>query len=333
MNRFAFARPRSLDEAGKALADARFALPVLKAGGIDLLDHLKEGLVEPDVLVDIKPLARGNGGPVISKEGGRIRLEAGTTLAEIASSPLLLDAAPALAQAVEDAATPHVRNVATAAGNLLQRPRCWYYRNDKFKCNKKGGGTCYAMEGENQYHAIFHVGPCVMVHPSNLAPALHVLDGTVHLTGSERKSLPIAKLFHMPYEGILSEHNLENGEIITHITLSPNRASGFYAIKERQSFDWPLAMAAVSLLLEGPVISLAKVCAGAVAPTPLVLPDVERALAGVSVDDDAALRAACEQSVKDASPLEHNAYKLKLLPVAIRRAVLRAAGRNWEAGS
>ena len=231
---------------------------------------------------------------------------------------------------MEDAASPQVRNVATAAGNLLQRPRCWYYRSEKFRCNKKGGAMCFAMEGENRYHAIFHEGPCVIVHPSNLAPALHVLDGTVHLVGGDRDRRHLPRLYHMPHEGILSEHNLEPGEVITHITLAPKQTSGFYAIKEKLSFDWPVAMAAVSLDMDGPEVRSARVCAGAVAPVPWALPDVEMALRGVSVDDDAALRSACELSVRGAEPLEQNAYKLKLLPVALRRAVLRASGRAWN---
>lgn len=328
MNPFAIAKPRSFEKAGELVRDEGYKLPVLKAGGIDLLDLLKEGLLEPDVLVDVKRLGRERGQPTIAHHSPLLRIEAGATLAEIASSPLLRQMAPVLAQAVEDAASPQVRSVATAAGNLLQRPRCWYFRNAKFNCNKKGGATCYAMEGENRYHAIFHKGPCVIVHPSNLAPALHVLDGVLSVIGGDRGELTIPDLYHMPADGILSEHNLKTGEVITHISCTPNPASGYYAIKEKTSFDWPVVTAAVSLSLEGSRIASARVCAGAVAPIPWALPQVEQALVGVSVDDDAALRAACALSVAQAEPLEHNAYKTKLLPVAVRRAVLRAAGRG-----
>ncbi|MFG0284877.1 MAG: FAD binding domain-containing protein [Phycisphaerales bacterium JB039] len=328
MNPFSLTRPNSLEAAAATFAEDRFALPVLKGGGMDLLDLLKEGLIEPDALVDVKRLGRD--GPPIGREGGRIRIAGAATLAEIAADPLLGDQAPVIAQAVYDAASPQVRTVATAAGNLLQRPRCWYFRNRKFHCNKKGGSQCFAMDGENRYHAIFHRGPCVIVHPSNLAPALHVLDGQAHLVGGQRDSIAIADLFHMPDRGILDEHNLATGEVITHLTVRPGAASGFYAIKERQSFDWPLAIAAVALELDGPVIRAARVCAGAVAPVPWPLPQVEQALAGVSVEDDETLRAACAISIEGAEPLSQNAYKLKLLPVAVRRAVLRAAGRGEE---
>jgi xanthine dehydrogenase YagS FAD-binding subunit len=187
MNRFAFANPKSFKEAGDLLTDARFKLPVLKAGGLDVLDHMKEGLYEPDALINIRRL-KVDGSAAIAAEGGGVRIGATTTLAEIAASPIIREKSPVLGQAVHSAATPQVRNIATAAGNLLQRPRCWYYRNEQFHCLKKGGDRCYAVEGENKYHAIFGGGPCHIVHPSNLAPALMVCDGIVHLTGGKRAS-------------------------------------------------------------------------------------------------------------------------------------------------
>ncbi len=332
MNRFALARPRSFAEAGQLLADQRFRLPVLKAGGMDVVDHVKEGLLQPDLVIDIRRLrAEGATAPVSAPaQGSGLRIEANATLAEIASSSLLRERAPAVAQSVELAATPQVRNTATAAGNLLQRPRCWYYRNDQFDCLKKGGPTCYAHEGENRYHAILGGGPCHIVHPSNLAPALAVCNATVHLTGSDRPSLTLAELYHLPDRGVRDEHNLAKGEIVTHITLDAAPKSAFYAVKEKQSFDWPVVFACVALTLEGDRIASARVCAGAVAPTPWPLPGVEQALAGVSVTDDAALRKACLLAAEGAKPLRDNAYKVKLLPVALRRAVLRAAGKPWE---
>ena len=330
MNRFAIAQPASFDEAARLLTDGRFRLPVLKAGGMDVLDHLKEGLLEPDVLIDVRRLgAEGQGRIRLDDaDDGAIRIEAGATLAEIAASPLVLRHAPVVAQAVGRAATPQVRNVATAAGNLLQRPRCWYYRNAQFDCLKKGGHTCFAVEGENRYHAVFGDGPCHIVHPSNLAPALHVCDGVVHLTGSERASIAVRDLYHMPDRGIRDEHDLEPGEVVTHLSLTPRARSGFSAIKEKQSFDWPLVMAAAALELDEGTITGARICAGAVAPVPWPLPDVEQALRGVDVDDAVRLEKACGLARKGARPLNDNAYKLRLLPVAVRRAVLRAAGRT-----
>lgn len=330
MNSFSIARPRDFAGAAALLQEHRFTLPVLKAGGMDVLDHLKEGLLAPDLLIDIRRLRSGPGDEPVARAGDRLRIEAGATLSDLAASALLRDQTPVIGQAVEGAATPQVRNVASAAGNLLQRPRCWYYRHEQFNCLKKGGSQCFATDGENKFHAVFGPGPCHIVHPSNLAPALHVCDGVVHLTGGKRSELAVAGLYHMPDKGILSEHNLEAGEVVTHITCTPAPRSGFYAIKEKQSFDWPMAMAAVALELDGAVIKSARVCAGAVAPVPWALPEVERALAGVSLDDDAALRGACAKSADGAKPMSQNKYKLRLLPVAVRRAVLRAAGRPFE---
>jgi xanthine dehydrogenase YagS FAD-binding subunit len=235
-----------------------------------------------------------------------------------------------VAQAVADAASPAVRNVGTAAGNLMQRPRCWYYRNDEFDCFKKGGDRCYAQEGENQYHAIFDIGPCVIVHPSNLAPALLVCDATLHVIGGDRDTIPLADFFHTPFEGIMSENILKNGEVITHITFQPRPKSGFYAIKEKQSFDWPTVLAAAALEMNGETIRSARICAGAVSPVPKPLPEVERALKGVQVTNDKALRQACARAGRGANPLAQNEYKVAQLPVAVRRAVMRAAGRDEE---
>ena len=331
MNSFAIAQPKSMAEASRIVSDKKFSLAVIKAGGIDLIDHLKEGLIAPDVVVNIRRLQSDK--ELIKVSEGEIRIDAVATLADIVSSAALRAACPALVQSVENAASPAVRNVASVGGNLLQRPRCWYYRNEQFNCLKKGGATCFAVEGENRYHAIFGDGPCHIVHPSNLAPALFVCDATVHLVGAEQPSLPIRYLYHMPDKGVRTESNLVPGVLITHITCKPVKASGFYAIKEKQSFDWPVVSAAVALELDGTVITKATVCAGAVAPIPWELRNVAGALRGVDVANDAALTKACATAAVGARPMTDNGYKVKLLPVAVKRAVLLAAGRKLEVES
>lgn len=327
MNRFAIANPKTYKQANDLLANDQYSLPVLKAGGMDLLDHLKEGLIEPDILINVNQLGKN---AIAPGDANSIRIHAATTLADLADSELVNTKSPAIAQACASAASPQVRNVATAAGNLLQRPRCWYYRNSEFDCLKKDGYMCFAVHGENRYHAIFGGGPCHIVHPSNLAIALSVCDGVIHLTGSERETLSIDELFHMPDVGITTEHNLKANEIITHITFTQAPTSGFYAIKEKQSFDWPLAMAAVALKLNGNRVVNAKVCAGAVAPIPWPLPKVEDALKNVAIDDDAAIKRACSLSIEGAEAMTDNEYKLKLLPVAVHRAILKAVGRKMQ---
>jgi xanthine dehydrogenase YagS FAD-binding subunit len=317
---FAVARARNARQAAGLVTSDRYALPMLKGGGMDVVDHLKEGLLEPDLLVDVRAL-----GADIEADGPGVRLGPACTLADIASSSVVIERAPVVARAVGSAATPQVRNVATAAGNLLQRPRCWYYRNQQFECLKKGGMMCFAAEGENKFHAIFRDGPCYIVHPSNLAPALYVCGGVVHLASADRASIDITSLYHAPAVDVRSEHVLAPHEVITGITLDAAPHSGFYAIKEKQSFDWPLAMAAVALELDGGTITRARVCAGAVAPVPWPLPEVERRLVGVRVDNERAVTEACSVAAEGAQPLAQNAYKVALLPVAVKRAVFDAA--------
>ncbi|MEZ6233278.1 MAG: FAD binding domain-containing protein [Phycisphaerales bacterium] len=342
MNRFAYARAETWSQARDLLGDRRFSLPVLKGGGLDLVDQMKEGILEPDLLVDVRGAgAVGEDGqrrgeqpePIrMSDRWGRplVSITPSATLAEIAASPLVRERAAALAQAAESAATPQVRNVATIAGNLLQRPRCWYFRHDEFNCLKKGGSTCFAVDGENAYHAIFGGGPCHIVHPSNVACAMAALGGYVDGFGVPDEARSIEGLFHLPDQGVRTEHNLPAGAVLTHIGVEPWAVSGFHAIKAKQSFDWPLAMAAVGLRVEGGRIASARVCAGAVAPVPWMLPDVAGALVGVSTDDDLAIERACAGAAQGAAPMSQNGYKARLLPVAVQRAVLRALGRLAE---
>jgi xanthine dehydrogenase YagS FAD-binding subunit len=323
MNRFAIAQPKTYEQAQALLVDERFSLPVLKGGGMDLVDQMKEGLIEPDLLIDVRQL--------IPTDAQGLAIPARTTLADLAQSRTTHEQLAVVAQAAASAATPQVRNVATVAGNLMQRPRCWYYRHAQFDCLKKGGDTCYAVDGENRFHAIFGDGPCHIVLPSNLATAFMVCDANIHLMGGDRESIHISELYHLPDQGVSDEANLQPDEIITHVTCRGGPNTGFYAIKEKQSFDWPLAMAAVALQMNGNQIDDAQVCAGAVAPIPWPLPKVGAALRGVNIEDDAALKAACAHSIQGAAPMSENGYKLKLLPIAVRRAVLVASGRDQEA--
>jgi len=320
VNSFSILQTTTIDEAAAAIQPRDgMPLPVLKAGGMDLLDLMKEGLIEPETLVNLSTV-RDRAFTDVSAD----RIGAGATLGAIAESADVRRTAPVIAKAVENAATPHVRNVATAAGNLLQRPRCWYYRAEQFDCLKKGGPTCFAVEGENRHHAIFGPGPCHIVHPSNLAPALLVCDGAVHLADGRRISIP--DLYHLPDRGIRDEHNLGGDALITHITFSAAPNSGFHAIKEKQSFDWPIVFACVSLTMDDDRIASARVCAGAVAPIPWPLPRVEAALVGVRPGDHDELRAAAAVAGEGATPMRDNAHKVRLLAVAVRRAVRDAAG-------
>lgn len=321
--------PRTIDEAlaAQVLPDADRMMA--KAGGVDVVDHLKEGLADPTHLNNLLAI----------EDDSLRRIESGTlgalvTLAQVAQNPTIQREARVLAMAAEAAATPQVRNTATVAGNLLQRPRCWYYRNAQFNCLKKGGPQCFAVDGENKFHAIFGDGPCHIVHPSNLALALSVCDGSVvtrRAHGKEGRTIVMADLLTMPSRNILGEHVLDSDELITHVTWKSVPYSAHYEIREKQSFDWPLVMAAVSFSLAGGgTISAARVCAGAVAPIPWRLPRVEMALEGLRPDDDAGIRKATAVAAEGARPMTQNAYKAQLLPVAVRRAVRIAAGLETD---
>ena len=328
MNRFGMLMPRDLDEAVAVMGRKDLSLNVLKAGGIDLLDHLKEGLTTPSVLTNLRHV----------KDAALRRVEATSagalaTLAEIGASEAIAKSTPALVHAARAAATPQIRNVATIGGNLLQRPRCWYYRNQQFDCLKKGGHTCYAVEGENRYHAFFGPGPCHIVHPSNLAPALSVCEGTVTTRSATHpqggRTLAMADLFVTPDRNLKTEHVLEPDEVVVKIEWKPAPHSAQYEIREKQSFDWPLVMVAVALEFEGAsgrLISSARVCAGAVAPIPWRLTAVEKALIGVNVNNDQLLGEVCAKATEGAAPMTDNSYKIRLLTVATHRAVRLAAG-------
>jgi len=328
VNRFAMLMPRDLGEAVAVMGRNDLSLNVLKAGGIDLLDHFKEGLAAPTMLTNLRSVKDAELRRVDATSAGAL-----ATLAEIGSSDAVQKSAPAIAHAAGAAATPQIRNVATIAGNLLQRPRCWYYRNQQFDCLKKGGHMCYAVEGENRYHAIFGPGPCHIVHPSNLAPALSVCEGTVTTHSASHpqggRTLAMADLFIMPERNLRAEHILEPDEVVVKIEWKAAPNSAQYEIREKQSFDWPLVMVAAALEFDRPgsrLVSYARLCAGAVAPIPWRLTAVEKALVGVDVNNDTLLREACAKATEGAAPMTDNAYKLKLLVAATRRAVSLAAG-------
>lgn len=297
----------------------------LKAGGIDLLDQMKERMIEPDKLINLK--ASGKDLRYIREEGGDILIGPLTTMAELAKSPIIVEKFPALADAARRAATPQIRNVATVGGNICQRPRCWYFRNAEFNCLKKGGDTCFAKEGENQYHAIFGAGPSYIVHPSNLGPAL-VASGAEFdiLTAKGPKTVKAADFFTPPSENPMRENVLESNEVITRIRVPKGvTGSAYVDFREKQSYDWPLVAVAVVKRAEG-----WSVVMGAVAPIPWRAEGVEKALGSGNLTPELAAKAA-EAAVEGAKPLKYNQYKLELVKVAVRRALLKAAGLEANA--
>lgn len=303
-----------------ALAEYGEGRAVLKAGGIDLLDLVKEGVERPDTILSIDGLDEYR---YVREENDGVHIGCLTSLADIGRSALLKSKYAVLYHAAAEAATPQIRERATIGGNLCQRPRCWYYRQREFHCLKKGGPTCFAVEGENRYHAIFGGGPSYIVHPSNVAPALVALGGIVVVRSAEGEPQPIpaADFFVLPSVSLMTENVLKPGQIITEVILpQAPRQSATIELREKQSFDWPITMACVARLADG-----WRVCLGAVAPTPWLSQPAMDVLGDKDITPELAA-AAGEAAVADADPMTDNEFKVQLVKVATKRALMLAAG-------
>jgi xanthine dehydrogenase YagS FAD-binding subunit len=324
MNRFEWTNARTVDEAIAQLTGSA----VIKAGGVDLLDRLKEGLEAPQRLVNIRNIAGLNFVRDDAKEG--LRIGPLVSLSHLAADPTIRRRYTALADAAGHAATPQIRNMATVGGNLLQRPRCWYFRSEQFHCLKKGGDRCFAQDGENQYHAVFNNDICAIVHPSGVATALVALNAKLELTGPKgKREVALEEFFITPDRDVRRENSLGANELVTEIRV-PAPAEGTRSVyikqREKESFDWPIADVAVALTCAGAAASCsqASIVLGAAAPVPLRARQAEAALAGKRINEETA-RAAAKMAVSDATPLSQNAYKLPVFEVIVRRAILAAA--------
>ncbi|MEX0881183.1 MAG: FAD binding domain-containing protein [Thermoanaerobaculia bacterium] len=321
MRPFALVHARTLEEAARESARPDAAL---KAGGVDLLDRMKEGLDSPKTVVSIAGIA----GHDRIETGPPGRIGALATLAKIAEHPGLRKIYPALAQAAAGAATPQIRNMATLGGNLAQRPRCWYYRLEEFDCRKKGGQDCFALEGENRFHAIFDTDLlCCSVHPSATGTALLAYGAQLETVSPKgKRRLPIEDFFYRPTDDATRENILAGGEIIASVTL-PVPAAGarsvYRKLKEKESFDWPIVETCVTLTLSGGVIGNPRVVLGSVAPTPHRCVEAEKVLAGARPSEELVRRAA-EAAVQGAKPLGQNAFKVRLARVELERALREA---------
>ena len=342
MQPFDYLRPRSLEQAAapptlpiaQAMLPAGAQTAVYKGAGIDLLDLMKEGLLEPSALVDLGAV-EGLATMAPSPDGG-LRLGAAATLANVAAHPLVAAHYPALASALAGSASPQIRNRATLGGNLLQRPRCWYFRSQAFACTRKGGGHCFAFQGDNRYHAVFGHTGCAMVHPSTAATVLVALDAEVELRGPARaaRRLPLQDFLLPTERSLRSENDLRPQEILTAVRLAAldERVGMAYLRQgEKQSFDWPLVDVAVVLRRDGSGrCSRAAVVLGAVAPVPHRARAAEQALQGRIIDAASAAQAG-RAALQGAQPLSANAYKLPLVQALVERAVLAAAASGRAA--
>jgi len=317
-------QPKDWNDAALALEAARKAhvTAEAKGAGTDLVDRLKERTAAPDRVVDLRRLA-GHG--KIQSTAGQVSIGALVTLREIAEG--LRKELPALAEACEGAATPQIRNTATIAGNLCQRPRCWYFRSADFQCLKKGGGECFAQNGENVHHAVFGNRTCAIVHPSAAGVALLAYGATVEtLSPSGRRSIPIEAFFVRPEDDITSENALKAAELIVEVVV-PTKAhlrSAYRKLKQKQAFDWPLADVAVAFRDDAGVARDVRIVLGSAAPVPFRAGASERLVEGKKID--AALAAAAGRAAPEgATPLAQNAYKIPLISAMVRRTLLASA--------
>ncbi len=324
MNSFEWANARNIPEAISQLNSTA----LIKAGGIDLIDRLKEGLDTPSRIVNIRTV-EGLDYVREDAKAGFLRIGPLVTLAALDENKIVRSSRyMALAEAAGHAATPQIRNMATIGGNLLQRPRCWYFRQEEFNCRKKGGDRCFALEGENQYHAIFGNKTCAIVHPSATATALVALGARLSLTGAKgKREVALEDFFITPEEDVRRENTIGADEILTEIQvpmLAARARSVYLKQGEKESFDWPIAEVAVSLDCEGSRCEKASIVLGAAAPMPLRARAAESLLTGRAINEETA-RTAAREAVKGATPLSENAYKLPIFETLVRRAILSAA--------
>ncbi|MGB8412402.1 MAG: xanthine dehydrogenase family protein subunit M [Candidatus Binatus sp.] len=326
MNRFEVITPADLASASRLLAqDGHVAF----AGGVDVVDLMKQGIVSPTALVNLKGLKELGGIEV--RPSGELRLGATAKLSEVAEHPAIRARFTAIAEAASETATPQIRNLGTVGGNLLQRPRCWYFRNPDVNCLKKSGDKCYAFGGLNRYHAILGGDPAFIVHPSNLAPALIAMRASATIVGPVgKRTIELEKFFTLPTVDPKRENSLKPGEIITEVIVpapSASVSSHYLEAREKQSFDWPLVSVAIALdrAPGAKTIHDARVVMGAVAPVPWRSHEAEAALKGGPLDEPRA-RAAAKAALKGAQPMTDNAYKVVMAKVIVRRAIMSAAG-------
>jgi xanthine dehydrogenase YagS FAD-binding subunit len=291
-------------------------------GGSDLLALMKERIAGPDVLVNLKTI---KGLDQVKPANDGVNIGGLITLDALSRHDLIRARYTVLAEAAETVATPQIRNVGTLAGNVCQRPWCWYFRNG-FPCYKNGGNTCFSFGGENQFHAIFGGGPSYIVHPSDTAVALLALDAKFRIVGpSGDRILPAAEFFALPQRNPARENVLEPDEALAEIQVPATRMgtrSTYHKIMDREAWTHAVVSAAIVLEMDKQVCRNARIVLGGVAPIPWRLPQVEQMLAGQRITEALAAKAA-EAALEGAKPLAKNAYKVPLTKGVIRRTLMQ----------
>ena len=325
MRAFEYASPTTKEQA-VGLLGTTWGQAEIIAGGTDLLALMKDDVVHPRRLVNIKKIDGLDG---VTTTGQGLRIGALTTLGELADNVNVTKDYPALTDALNEAASPQIRNLATLGGNLSQRPRCWYFRGGLGLLPKDESGKNLVDHGDNRYHAILgNDGPAKFVSPSSIVPVLIAYGATIRIAGPKgTRELPLEKYYVIPKSEGEREHDLKPNEMVTEVVLpSPgNLKIAHYEVRQKQAFDWPLAVAAVALKTDGSTVQSARVVMGHVAPIPWLSNEAAQALVGKSISTESA-KAAAEAALQNAKPLSQNAYKVQLARVAVQRAVIKAGG-------
>ncbi|MCY4634598.1 MAG: FAD binding domain-containing protein [Acidobacteria bacterium] len=330
MRPLANVNPDSLADAVERL-DSGGGRAAAVGGGSDLLGMIKDDLVSPDVLVNLRTLGASEGLDTIVAGPTELHVGGLVTLARVGAHPEVASRYRVLAEAAGSAATPQIRNVGTLAGNLCQRPWCWYYRQ-KFPCYKHGGNRCFSRTGENQFNAIFGGGPSYIVHPSDTAPALVALDARFRLVGpGGERVVPAGEFFTLPRVGVERENVLEPNEILAGVTVpaASGLRSTYAKVLDREAWTHAVVSAALALRMDGDHVRRAGVVLGGVAPIPWRVPAVEELLAGQPVTEPLAAEAG-RLAVDGARPLSKNRYKIPLVENLVRRTLLSLAGSGQE---
>lgn len=325
MNSFEYASPLTVKEATSLLSSQWGDVEIL-AGGTDLLALMKDYVVVPKRVVNIKKIQPLRQIRYSTTKG--LSIGALVTLYELSVDPNITRAYPAVAVALSSAASPQIRNRATIAGNLCQRPRCWYFRNG-YGLLASASGRSLVLEGDNRYHAILeNAGPAYFVSPSTVAPTLIALDAVVQISGPRTKrEVPLEQFYVLPASESDREHALTSNEIVTGIRIPPPDGSScaYYEVRQKHGFDWPLATATARLQLEGGQVTSSKIVLSHVAPVPWRSKEAEAALAGTRITPMVA-RSAASAALTTARNLGQNAYKIPISSAAVERAILLAAG-------
>jgi len=324
---FAYVRAKSTEEAVNHLSSEG---AFVYAGGTDLLGCLRDHVFEAEKVVSISSLRALRG--IRSTAEGGLRIGALTTISEVAANPIVKQRFPVLAQGASEVASPQLRNQGTIGGNICQKPRCWYYRGE-FHCLRKGGDTCFALTGENQYHCIFGADGCCIVHPSDTAPALVALGATVRVVGNRgTRTIPMEHFHVLPAQDVKRETVLEPDEIVTEIQLPPpaqGLRSSYRKVRARRSWDFALAGVALALRFRGDQVAGGRVVLSGAAPVPWRSREVEEVIFGKKLDVSSITEAA-EAAVGGARPLEYNGYKIPLFRGLIEEELAKISGVSAE---